>query len=97
MKDIDRVKTADKHRVLNKPFPSKLKSKKMSVYVMKDGKRKLIHFGDSNMKDFTQHGDKKRRASYLKRSAGIKNKKGQLTKNDKTSANYYSRRYLWGA
>ena len=59
---------------LYKPFKSKLKSKKMSVYVMKDGKKKLIHFGDSNMKDFTQHKDEKRRKSYLARSAGIRNK-----------------------
>ena len=85
------------NRPLYKPFPSKLKSKKMSVYIMKDGKRKLIHFGDSNMKDFRQHKDPVRRKSYLARSAGIRNKQGKLTKNDKTSANYYSRRYLWGA
>lgn len=85
------------NRPLYKPFPSKLKSKKMSVYIMKDGKRKLIHFGDSNMKDFRQHKDPVRRKSYLARSAGIRNKEGKLTKNDKTSANYYSRRYLWGA
>jgi len=82
---------------LYKPFKSKLKSKKMSVYVMKDGKKKLIHFGDANMKDFTQHKDEKRRKSYLARSAGIRNKEGKLTKDDKNSANYYSRRYLWNA
>jgi hypothetical protein len=69
----------------------------MSVYVMKDGKKKLIHFGDSNMKDFTQHKDEKRRKSYLARSAGIRNKEGKLTKDDKNSSNYYSRRYLWNA
>ncbi len=87
----------DADRPLYKPFKSKLKSKKMSVIVMKDGKRKLIHFGDSNMKDFTQHKDQKRRKSYLARSAGIRNKEGKLTKDDKTSANYYSRKYLWNA
>ena len=64
---------------------------------MKDGKKKLIHFGDSNMKDFTQHKDEKRRKSYLARSAGIRNKEGKLTKDDKNSSNYYSRRYLWNA
>ncbi len=87
----------DNERPLNKPFKSKLKKKKMSVYVMKDGKRKLLHFGDSNMKDFTQHGDEKRRKSYLARSGGIRNKEGKLTKNDKTSANYWSRKVLWKA
>ncbi len=81
---------------LYKPFKSKAKGKKMSVYVKKDGKKKLIHFGDSNMKDFRQHKDPVRRKSYLARSAGIKNKKG-LTKNDKNSANYWSRKVLWNA
>jgi hypothetical protein len=84
-----------KDKPLYKPFPSKLKSKKMSVIVMKDGKRKLIHFGDSSMQDFTQHKDETRRKSYLARAKGIKNKEGKLTYLDKTSPNYYSVRYLW--
>jgi hypothetical protein len=46
------------------------------------------------MKDFTQHKDKKRQKSYCSRSAGIKSK-GKLTKNNKESANYYARKYLW--
>ena len=82
---------------LYKPFKSSAKGKKMSVYVMKDGKKKLIHFGDSQMKDYTQHGDKKRRESYLKRSAGIRGKDGKLTADNKNSANYWSRRVLWNA
>jgi hypothetical protein len=80
---------------LYKPFPSKAKGKKMSVYVMKNGKKKLIHFGDSNMKDFRQHKDPARRKSYLARSGGIRNKQGKLTKNDKNSANYWARKVLW--
>jgi hypothetical protein len=84
-----------KEKPLYKPFPSKLKNKKMSVYIMKDGKRKLIHFGDSSMEDFTQHKDQTRRKSYLARAKGIKNKEGKLTYLDKTSPNYYSVRYLW--
>ena len=87
----------DNERPLNKPFKSNVKGKKMSVFVMKDGKRKKINFGDSNMQDYTQHGDKKRRKSYLARSAGIRNKEGKLTKDDKTSPNYFSRKYLWKA
>tara|TARA_R110002074_G_scaffold30046_2_gene85475 strand:- start:332 stop:592 length:261 start_codon:yes stop_codon:yes gene_type:complete len=80
---------------LYKPFKSKAKNKKFSVYVMKDGKKKLIHFGDSRFQDFTQHKDEKRRKSYLARARGIKNKKGELTWKDKNSANYYSVRLLW--
>ena len=86
-----------KDKPLYKPFKSTAKGKKMSVYVMKDGKKKLIHFGDSNMQDYTQHKDKERRKSYLARSAKIRDKNGNLTANDKNSANYYSRRYLWAA
>lgn len=81
---------------LYKPFKYKGKGKKkMSVYVMKDGKKRLIHFGDATMQDFTQHKDEKRRKSYLARAKGIKNKKGELTWKDKNSANYYSVRVLW--
>jgi hypothetical protein len=80
---------------LYKPVHSDRAGKKGMVYVMKDGKKRLIHFGDSSMKDFTQHKDKKRRASYLARSGGIRNKQGKLTANDKNSANYWSRRVNW--
>ena len=80
---------------LYKPFPSMAKNKKFSVYVMKDGKKKLIHYGDSRYEDFTQHKDKKRRESYLKRAKGIRDKKGNLTWKDKNSANYWSVHRLW--
>jgi len=65
------------------------------VYVKKDGSKKLLHFGDSSMKDFTQHKDKQRKKNYLTRSAGIKDKSGNLTANNKNSANYWSRKINW--
>ena len=74
---------------------------------MVEVKGKTIHFGDITMehhKDLTgllpkklNHGDEKRRKNYLTRSAGIKNKKGELTKDNPLSPNYHSRRVLWGA
>ena len=67
---------------LNKPMKSSNPKKKMMVWVMLDGKKKLIHFGQK---------------SYLARSGGIRNKKGELTKNIKSSPNYWSRRILWKA
>lgn len=86
------------NKTLYKPFKSSKKGKKMSVYVLnKEGKKRLIHFGDSNMEDFRQHKDEKRRKSYLARSSGIRNKEGKLTKDDKNSSNFYSRKYLWNA
>ena len=80
---------------LYNPVKSTKQGKKGMVYVKKEGKKRLIHFGDSSMKDFTQHRDPKRRKSYLARSGGIRNKAGKLTKNDKNSANYWSRRVNW--
>jgi TFIIF-interacting CTD phosphatase-like protein len=80
---------------LYKPVKSSNPKKKGMVYVKKDGNKRLIHFGDSSMKDFTQHKDKERRKNYLARSAGIKNKSGKLTKDDKNSANYWSRTINW--
>lgn len=79
---------------LYKPFKSKAKNKKLSVYVKQDGKKKLIHFGDSRYKDFREHGDEKKRKAYLARSAKIRNKEGKLTKDDKNSANFWART-LW--
>jgi len=81
---------------LYKPFKSSKAGKKMSVYVKgPTGNKKLIHFGDSNMQDFRQHKDPKRRASYLARAKGIKDKNGNLTYKNKNSANYWSVRVLW--
>lgn len=79
----------------NKPVKSSLPTKKKMVLAKKWDKVKLIHFWDSKMKDYTQHKDKERRKSYLARSAWIKNKIWQLTKDDKLSANYWAMRTLW--
>tara|TARA_R110000765_G_scaffold280572_2_gene378019 strand:- start:362 stop:646 length:285 start_codon:yes stop_codon:yes gene_type:complete len=84
-----------KYMELYKPFKSNALNKKFSVYVMKDGKKKLINFGDSRYEDFRQHKDEKRRKSYLARAKGIKNKKGELTWKDKNTPNYWSVHYLW--
>tara|TARA_R100000654_G_scaffold74964_3_gene110712 strand:+ start:120 stop:413 length:294 start_codon:yes stop_codon:yes gene_type:complete len=84
-------------RPLYKPVKSNKKGKKGKVFVIKNGVKRLLHFGDSNMKDFTQHRDPVRRKSYLARSKGIKDKDGKLTYNNKNSANYWSRKVLWNA
>tara|TARA_R110002111_G_C5851903_1_gene359823 strand:+ start:488 stop:784 length:297 start_codon:yes stop_codon:yes gene_type:complete len=86
------------NKPLYRPVKSTKSGKKGMVYVKSSsGGTRLIHFGDSNMKDFTQHKDATRRKSYLARSGGIRDKSGNLTKNNKNSANYYSRKYLWNA
>ena len=76
------------------------KGKKLMVKVQD----KLIHFGDSSREHYRDktgiwsnknHNDKKRRKNYLTRSAGIKDGKGNLTKDNPLSPNYHSRRILW--
>ena len=74
------------------PEKSNRKNKKMKVLTPKG---KIIHFGFSQMEDFTQHKDKKRQTSYCKRAIGIRDGDGKLTKNNKESSNYYSLRFLW--
>ena len=62
---------------INKPYKSSKQGKKGMVFVLDNGKKKLIHFGLSSMSDFTKHKDPARRKNYLSRSGGIKNKQGQ--------------------
>jgi len=80
---------------------SNRKDKKLKVKV----NNKTIHFGNpkyQHFKDKTDllpkslnHGDKKRRDNYLKRSKAIKNKKGELTYLNPESPNYHAVRILW--
>tara|TARA_R110001632_G_scaffold20699_2_gene61594 strand:- start:6087 stop:6374 length:288 start_codon:yes stop_codon:yes gene_type:complete len=86
--------------VLYKPWRNTGKGKsKMFVYVKADTKKgyKKIGFGLKGMQDYTQHKDKKRRASYLARSGGITDKSGNKTSGNKNSANYWARKVLWQA
>lgn len=75
---------------------SKRKNKKYDVYDAKGnyflsfGDKRYEHYQDK-IGDYSHldHMDKKRRANYRKRSAGI----GFL--DDTNSPNYWSRKYLW--
>lgn len=80
---------------LNHPYPSTRKDKKMMVFVKnpRTGRINTIHFGQ---RGYRHNYSKSAREKYLKRSAGIKDKRGKLTKNDKLSANYWARKVLWG-
>lgn len=78
-----------------KPFVSTAQNKKYSVYVLKNGKKKIIHFGDKRYQQYNDklgyyahldHNDKKRRESYYKRH-------GQA--GDKNTAKYWSHKILW--
>ena len=80
---------------LYKPVHSTKAGKKGMVYVMKGGSKRLIHFGDSSMTDKRKGASEAQQKSYLARSGRIRNKEGKLTKNDKNSANYWSRKVNW--
>jgi hypothetical protein len=78
---------------------------KYKLKVLVNGK--YIYFGSAGMEHYFDktglldkkfnHNDKERRKNYLNRSGGIRRKDGTLTKDDKTSANYFSRTILWDA
>ena len=79
----------------NKVYKSWLKNKKLVVWYKKGWNEKIIHFGDKNYTNYGTHLNKKRLMNYLKRSANIRDGKGQLTRNNPFSANYWARRILW--
>ena len=80
----------------NKPVSAPAGDSHKKMVLAKKGEDvKLVKFGLRGMEDFTQHRDPERRKNYLARSGGIKNKSGQLTKDDKFSANYWARKVLW--
>ena len=62
-------------------------------YVVYDGK--TIHFGATGYDDYTTHRDPERRRRYLKRAKAIHNRQGELTYNNKHSANYWGINLLW--
>ncbi len=78
--------------ILDKPVKSTSKNKKMMVLATKmvNGTKRvrLIHFGSKKTKSYS----KKAKESYLKRSEGIRNKLGRLTKHDSWSANHWTRK-----
>lgn len=79
----------------NKPRKSRAKNKKKVVLAKVGSFVMLIHYGDSRYSDYTRHKDKERRKNYRKRSGGIRDKSGKLTRDNKFSANYWARNDLW--
>ncbi len=58
-----------------------------------DGKK--VHWGDSKMKDYTQHKNKKRRQNYRSRHAGIRLKNGSRAIDKKWSPAWLSYHVTW--
>ena len=77
----------------NQPVRNSGSSKHKKMVLAKSGdKVKLIRYGH---RDYGHNINPKRKANYLKRSAGIRDKSGNLTKDNKLSANYWARKDLW--
>ena len=64
--------------------------KKYMATFLRDGREITTHFGDSSMKDYTQHHDPERRRNYLSRHQSRENWA------DPTSAGSLSANLLWG-
>lgn len=81
---------------IDHPVPSTSKGKKMMVLASKTvaGRKyvKLVHFG---AKGYGHNYSEEAKKNYLRRSSGIRNREGKLTRNDRWSANYWARKILW--
>jgi hypothetical protein len=65
---------------------------KMVVLAKKGNEVKLVRFGK---RGYEHNYSPEAKQNYLTRSAGIRNKSGELTKDDPFSPNYWARRVLW--
>lgn len=93
----DEFKRRREQKMLYKPFPSRCKHKKYSVYVKSpSGGKKIIHFGDKRYEHYhdkigyyssKDHGDSERRKNYRTRHNG--------EQNDKDKAGWWAWHKLW--
>ena len=63
--------------------------KKMAVFMMSDGTRQTVYFGQAGASDFTKNKDPKRKENYLERHRARENW------NDPLTAGALSRWVLW--
>jgi hypothetical protein len=80
---------------LYRPFVSNAQNKKYSVYVMRDGRRRLIHFGDLRYQHYRDklghyarldHNDERRRELWYARHGRT---------SDRDTAKYWAATVLW--
>jgi len=83
----------EKYPGFNKPKTNTSSSKHKKVVLAKKGDEiKVVRFGH---RSYGHNYSAEARKNYLERSAGIRDGSGNLTKDDKFSANYWSRKKLW--
>jgi hypothetical protein len=77
----------------NKPKRNTSGSQHKEVVLAKKGDEiKIVRYGH---REYGHNYSAEARKNYLARSAGIRDESGNLTKDDKFSANYWARRRLW--
>ena len=76
----------------NQPVRAGEGQHKMMVLAKKGDDVRLVRFGH---RGYRHNYSPEAKANYLKRSAGIRDGSGNLTKDDKFSANYWARKHLW--
>ena len=83
----------------SKPSTAKNKKRYRLVTNTETGRTKKVNYGYSPMQNYgsgkNTHKSEKRRDNYLARSSGIKDKQGNLTKDNPMSSNRLSREDLW--
>ena len=87
-----KVKYRGQWWTIDKDIAATQKGKKRQVLAKKGDRVMLIAFGDDS---YRHNYSPEAKANYLNRSAGIRDKDGNLTKDDPWSPNYWSRKVLW--
>lgn len=85
-----------KDKPLYKPVISTNLNKKGMVYILRNGKKRLIYFGQKGYPDFASGtASKEQRKSFRARMKGIKLKDGSFAYKSKLSPAYWSLKILW--
>lgn len=66
-------------------------TKKFMVKIEKNGRTKTVHFGARGSSDFTKHGDRERKANYLRRHKP----REEWSKKGIRSPGFWARWVLW--
>lgn len=66
---------------------------KKFVVTLASGAR--VHFGQNGAEDYLDHRDPERRRRFLLRARGIRDGEGRLTRDRRSSPNFWSIRILW--
>lgn len=88
------VKTIKRAVIIYGPRPSTRKDKKLMIGILnkKTNRVNTIHFGQRGC---NHNISKNSRKLYLTRSSGIRDKHGNLTRNNPLKANFWTRKIIW--